>query len=525
MQKYLLGIDIGTSSSKAVIVNTEGKVIAHASLNHSISSPKESFAEHDPDKIWWNEFKGFCKKLLSNSGVSAKEITAIGISGLGPTLVPLDENGKVLRPAILYGIDTRSSNEIEYINRILGEDRIFENSFQILSAQSVGPKILWIRKNEPEIFNKIHKVLTTNGFLVFKLTGKYSVDLTNAAFFGPLFDFRNKKWQTEICRRIDIPVDILPHLYGPVDVVGKVSKEAATETGLNEGTPVICGVVDTFAEAIGAGATDVEDVFLAYGTTMTLVFNTSQQVSHLKLWSNFHYVPGVYTVLGGMATSGILTSWYAENFGKYWYLENSDINKDIKSEDVYNFLSDMADKIEAGSQGLITLPYFSGERTPINDEKARGIIFGLTLSHSGKHIYRSLLEGTGYGVYHHIDILNSINIEPRKIISAGGGTKNRAWVQIISDVTGLPQLVYGIQAPSAPLGNAYMAGFGVGVFDDFNKLKESWLGKPKKIEPDYNNNKKYKEYFKIYKKLYENTKLQMHELEIINNESKLTERS
>jgi len=512
MQKYLLGVDIGTSNSKAVLVNTEGKIIDYYSLNHSISSPKESYAEHDPIEIWWNEFKNFCKKFLNESNIKPNDIIAIGISGLGPTLVPIDHDGNVLRPAILYGIDTRSSNEISYINKTIGKDKIFENSYQILSAQSVGPKILWLKRNEPEIFSKIHKVLTTNGFLVFKLTGKFSIDLTNAAFFGPLFDFRNKKWHSGISKEIDIPINILPDLYNPIDIVGEVTREASIETGLNEGTPVVCGVVDTFAEAIGAGATDDKDLFLAYGTTMTLLFNTSQPVAHLDLWSNFHYVPNMHTVLGGMATSGILTSWYAENFGKYWYLENKNLNKNIKLDDVYSFLSDIADKVEAGSQGLITLPYFSGERTPINDEKARGMIFGLTLSHTGKHIYRSLLEGTGYGVYHHIDILNSINIKPKKIISAGGGTKNKAWVQIISDITGLPQLVYGVQVPSAPFGNAYMSGYGVGVFNDFNKLKEDWLGKPKMIEPDYDNNKKYKRYFKIFRQLYENTKLQMHEL-------------
>jgi xylulokinase len=208
-----------------------------------------------------------------------------------------------------------------------------------------------------------------------------------------------------------------------------------------------------------------------------------------------------------MVTSGVLTQWFKDNFA-----QSEQVISKMDKRDIYNLFSDMAAEITPGSEGLIVLPYFSGERTPINDERARGVILGLTLSHTKKHIYRALLEGTANGVAYHLYILDKMDIKPKRIIAAGGGVENHIWTQIVSDVTGLKQICIGEKGLSAPLGDAYMAGFGSGIFKDFSVLKEKWVKTLRVVEPDYKAHGKYREYFNIYKDLYEHTKEDMHRL-------------
>jgi len=507
MKRYLMGIDIGTSGSKGIISDLEGRIVSFYSIDHEISIPHSCWAEHDAVNIWWNDFKKICAELLKNENIQSNDIAAIGCSGLGPTMVPIDSKGIPLRPAILYGIDTRSNNEIKYLNELLGRRNIFETSGQILSAQSIVTKILWYKNNEQDKYNKTFKILTTNGFLIYKLTGRCSIDLCNAIFWGPLFNIKKLCWDTIISERIGILVSLLPEVYNPSDIIGEVTKEASEETGLAEGTPVIAGAIDTFAEATGAGAIEPGDVFLAYGTTMTIIVNSNSLKTHTDLWANVHYIPNIYTLIGGMATSGALTNWFIKNF--------VEIEEEIFKRNglnIYSILSDMAAEIPAGSEGLIVLPYFSGERTPINDELARGVIVGLTLSHTKKHIYRALLEGTANSVAHHLDIIGKMDIVPKRIISAGGGIENETWTQIVSDVTGLKQICIGERGLSAPLGDAYMAGFGTGIFKDFSTLEEKWVKKTRVIEPDKKTHIKYKKYLKIYKNLYKSTKEDIHRL-------------
>jgi len=507
MKKYILGVDIGTSNSKGIISDLEGTIVSSSSIIHTTSMPHKCWAEHDAIKIWWNDFKKICAELLNKGDIKGNEIAAIGCSGLGPTMVPVNRKGNPLRPAILYGIDTRAKNEIQYLNTLLGIEDIFETSGQILSAQSVAPKLLWYKNNEPEKYKETFKVLTTNGFLVYKLTNRYSIDTCTAGFFGPLFNIKKLCWDTLISEKIGIPISLLPEIYHPSDIVGEVTNEASRETGLAAGTPVIAGAVDTFAEATGAGAIEAGDVFLAYGTTMTIIVNSNSQETHIDLWANFHYVPGIYTLIGGMATSGSLIQWFKKNFAS----SEQDISE-RNGEDVYTILGNMAAEVPAGSEGLIILPYFSGERTPINDERARGVIAGLTLSHTKKHLYRAILEATANSVAHHLDIMGTMNITPKKIIAAGGGIESRIWTQIVSDVTGLRQICIGENGFSAPLGNAYIAGFSTGIFKDFSVLKEKWVKTARVIEPDNKAHRKYKQYLTIYKNLYNHTKEDMHRL-------------
>jgi xylulokinase len=507
MKQYLLGIDIGTSGTKGILVDFEGRIISSCSIPHPVSMPRKCWAEHDAVNIWWSDFKKLCDKLFNNSKIKGNSIAAIGCSGLGPSMVPIDRNGNPLRPAILYGIDTRSKDEIKYLNGILGVRNIYETSGQILSAQSVGPKILWYKKNEPDKYKDTWKILTANGFIIYKLTGKCSIDQCSSFFFSPLFNIKKLCWDKPIIEKVGIRHSLLPKIYKSYDIVGKVTRAASKETGIAEGVPIIAGTVDTFAEAVGAGAVEKEDIYLSYGTTMTIIVNSKFLKTHENLWSNVHYIPDIYTLLGGTSTSGILTNWFIKNF---FNIEQEIFKK--HGINIYNILSDIAAKVSVGSDGLIVLPYFSGERTPINDELARGVLAGLTLSHTREHVYRAILEATGYSIAHHLDIINMLNIIPKQIIASGGGTENKAWTQIVSDITGLKQTCILEKELSAPIGDAYMAGYGTGIFKNFEILKREWIKKDREIEPDEKANKKYIEYFTIYKNIYKNTKGDIHRL-------------
>ncbi len=507
MKRYLLGVDIGTSNSKGILADFEGGIAADCSVAHATSRPDSCRAEHDAIEIWWNDFKKIVAGMLKRVDIKSREIAAIGCSGLGPAMVPVDRQGRPLRAGILYGIDTRSKDEIRYLTQALGRAEIFRTTGQVLSAQSIGPKILWYKRNEPENYARTYKILTTTGFLAYRLTGRYSIDRCTAAFFGPLFNINNLCWDAGMSEKAGLPLSLLPEVVHPYDIVGQVSAEASAETGLAEGTPVIAGAIDTFAEATGAGAIEAGDVFLAYGTTMTIIVNSGSLKTHLDLWANLHYVPGIYTLIGGMATSGALTEWFKSNFASQ-ELEAS--RRD--GVEVYSILSDMAAGVRIGSEGLVVLPYFSGERTPINDDLARGMVAGLTLSHGKAHLYRALLEGTAYSVAHHLDIIAELGAVPKKIIAAGGGVQNKSWTQIVSDVTGLAQGCIGERGFTAPMGDAYMAGFGTGIFKDFSVLRQKWIKAARAIEPDAKSHAKYREYLRIYKNLYERTKQDIHRL-------------
>lgn len=504
-KKYLFGLDIGTEGSKGIITDLDGNVIAYNYCKHDISRPKLGWAEHDAEKIWWKDFKTVSKKLLEESKIKPKNIVAIGCSAILPCMLPVDIKNKPLRPAILYGIDTRTSEEIEFLNKKIGKEKIYQISGTNLSAQSVGPKIFWLKKYEPEIFSITDKFLTATSYIVFKLTGRYTIDYCNAMGFSPLFDCRKLEWNKEMCNSIGITSNQLPEIYPANQVIGKITIEASRDTGLNKGTPVINGTGDFAAEILSTGAIQ-GDTVLVYGSTMLILSIAKNPIFHPSLFTSMFPISEMHMFGGGMATSASITKWFRDNFGE---LELEEERK--TGINAYDFLGQKAEEIPLGSQGLIVLPYFSGERSPIWDEKARGVIFGLTLSHTKAHLYRAILEGIAYGVKHHVDIMEEAGIKVNNFISVGGGIKTELWVRIMSDVTGKKQKCVS-EFIGAPLGDAYLAGYGVGLFNNLNPLRDKWVKMKQTIEPDMQNYKKYQDYYHIYRNLYPHTRKDMHAL-------------
>lgn len=503
-KKYLLGIDIGTYESKGVFVDQQGTILGQASIPHELSLPKPGWAEHDADQVWWHDFCFLTKRLLSDTGISPEEIAAIGCSGIGPDLLPIDETGKPLRPAILYGIDTRATQEIAELEEKIGRERILTVSGNSLSSQSVGPKILWLARNEPEIFAQTRHILTATGYLVYKLTGQTYIDTYTAATFAPLFDIQKLDWDPELCRGIVDPA-VLPAPEWPTKIAGLVTAQVAGETGLSPGTPVVVGTTDAAAEAVSIGVTSPGELMLMYGSTLFMIHVVRQLIIEPRLWTGVYLTPDTCSLAAGMATTGSLTRWFRDNFAE----------KELAVEQAgglaaYAALSELAAKIPPGSEGLVILPYFSGERTPINDPFARGVIAGLTLSHTKAHIYRAILESVAYGIAHNLEVIKNAGGETSLAVAVGGGTKSRTWLQIVSDVTGVHQIVPD-QTIGAAYGDAYLAAMGIGWFDRLDQAK-SWVTAAEKIEPDPANHALYQEYYREYRDMYPKIKDNLHKL-------------
>jgi xylulokinase len=503
--RLLMGIDIGTSGSKGVLVTLQGRVVAEYATPHGFDIPRPGWAEQDADMIWWHDFCLISRSLIEKAAVDPTRIAGVGCSAIAPTMLPLDENFHPLRPAILYGIDTRAGVEIKELTEELGESAIFERTGQFLSAQSVGPKVLWFKRNQPELYRRTHKIVTAATYLVYRLTGRFVVDNYVAPYFTPFFNVADLTWDRAATEKI-CPVEWLPETMWSVEQAGTITKQAFEETGIPVGTPVAVGTADAAAEAIAAGAIDPGDLMVMYGTTMFLIQTTADYRRHRDLWASVHITPGQAVLAAGMSTSGALLRWFRDEFGQ--------VERDVEAKlgiNAFKLLADQAAQVNPGSNGLITLPYLSGERTPINDVHARGVIFGLTLTHGRTHIYRSCLEGIAYGLRHNIESMGEVDAVPQRLIAIGGGVQDTLWLQICSDVTGLRQDVPK-QTIGAAYGDAYLAGYAAGFFSDSKPLREQWVNIDRVIEPNLKAKAIYDDIYPIYRQLYQNTHQQMHQL-------------
>ena len=503
--QLLLGIDIGTSSSKGVLVALDGCVIAEQTVPHSFDIPRPGWAEQDADAIWWQDFCDISRGLIKSAAIDPARIAGVACSAIAPAMLPLDANYRPLRPAILYGIDTRAGQEIADLNAELGEDEIFERCGHSLSAQSVGPKVLWYRRNQPDLFQRTRKIVTAASYLVFRLTGRFVVDNYVAPYFTPFFDVQEMAWHKEWVERV-CPLDWLPETLWSTEQAGVVSAHAAQETGIPPGTPIAVGTADALAEALAAGAIDKGDMMVMYGTTLFLIQTTRKYRPHRNLWASVHLRPGQAILAAGMSTSGALLSWFRD--------ELAHEERQIEAQsgvNAFEQLSSSAAPIEPGSEGLITLPYFSGERTPINDVNAKGLIFGLSLSHSRAHLYRSCLEGIGFGLRHNIEAMADVDALPQRLVAIGGGVQDALWLQICSDITGLPQDVPR-QAIGAAYGDAYLAGMAAGIFSDWRHLREQWVKIERRVQPNNEAKRVYDQLYPIYLDLYRDTRRHMGKL-------------
>jgi xylulokinase len=499
--QLLMGVDIGTYSAKGVLTTPEGQVLAQEVVEHGMSIPRPGWAEHDAETTWWGEFVTICRALLDASGLQGKDVAGVAVSAIGPAILPVDRRGRPLRQAILYGIDTRATREIADLDERYGGETIYARGGSMLSSQAAGAKIMWLKRNEPDVYRETAYFHSAADFIVLRLTGRHVMDAYTASAYTPLFDIEVGAWTDEFAGDI-VDLACLPEVRWASEIAGEVTAEAAEATGLTRGTPVTVGTVDVVAEAVSVGAIRPGDLMLMYGTTAFFVLASDRVIRHPAMWSVYHALPGLYAMAAGMGTTGALTRWFRDNFARD--LTDRDTN-------AYEALAREAAAAPPGSRGLVVLPYFSGERTPINDPAARGIICGLTLAHDRGHVYRAVLEGTAYGIAHNLEVMREAGGEYRRIVAVGGGTKNPTWLQIVSDVSNTLQQVPA-QTIGASYGDAFLAGYATGVIPSLDILDSSWVHVERTIEPDAGTHALYQEYVSVYRRLYPDTRDVQHRL-------------
>lgn len=491
---YFLGVDIGSSQSKGVIVDEDAQVIAQHFVKHKMEQPFPGYFEHDAEAVWWGDFCQLTRRLLEISGLSGNNISCVGVSALGADCLPVDEYCRPYRKAILYGIDSRAEREIAYLDRVMPSTLLGRLDTPTFTTSDIPPKILWLKNHEWENYQNAYKFLSASCYLVAKLTGNYVVDTYTAmAGYAPLYHL-NGIIDEEACSFICKPGQ-LPQYAWTAQIVGNITAEASKATGLCQGTKVTAGTDDMVAEFISAGLLGVGDVTLMLGSTMCIAAVVPKQVKDSRIGSQVFVIPNTAILSGTTNAAGNLTQWVRDLcFQDAVRIEcEGGIN-------AYDAMMESAADIPAGAEGLIMLPYLAGERSPINDPNAKGLIYGLTLRHTRNHIYRAALEAVGYSIKQHLDIFAEYDVHPRYLSVAGGGTKTPMWLQIIADITGIP-----VHVPRVTLGAAYgdalIAGIGFGCFENFGTLRQ-YMKTSQIFTPNPQNYKVYRNGYEIFNRLY-----------------------
>ena len=486
-----LGVDIGTYESKGVLVDREGTVVASAARPHGLIVPQAGWAEHRAEEDWWADFVWLARDLIAKSGLAPSAIKGIGTSAIGPCMLPVDSNGAPLMNAVLYGVDTRAAREIQDLTALIGADTIFTRCGNALTSQSVGPKILWLRRNRPNIYARTHKFLNSTSFLVHRLTGRFVTDHYTAANASPLYLIDEQTWSAALAPGVT-ELDRLPELAWTTEVAGGVIRRAAEQTGLMPGTPVIVGTIDAAAEAISVGVLDPSDMMLMYGSTIFTILIAEKRIRDDRLWHAPWLFPGQQACMAGLATSGTLTHWFAEQLAR-----------DLDPQSAMAELAAEAETSPPGANGLVFLPYFSGERTPIHDPHAKGSILGLTLASTRADTYRALIEGIAFATKHIFDTYAEAGAPPQTIHAVGGGLRNRIWTQATSDVSGHAQVVGKVNIGAA-YGDAFLAALAVG--DVSRQAIKSWNPAASRLEPEPANAGVYRQRYEVFRELYVRTK-------------------
>jgi xylulokinase len=411
------------------------------------------------------------------------------ISGVGPCLVLCDPDLNPLRPAILYGIDTRATAEIDLLNEELGTDAILDRAGTTLSSQAVGPKLEWVYRHEPEVFAKAAGWYGSNSYISAKLTGEYVMDHHTASQCDPLYATRefdwNHPWAQRICRHLP-----LPRLVWPTDVVGEVTAAAAEAIGVPAGTPVTAGTVDAYSEAFSVGVRHPGDQMLMYGSTMFLVQIIEEYYSDPTLWTTAGVEKGSLALAAGTSTAGSLINWL----------------QSVTGGAPFDELMAEAAAVPAGSEGLLVLPYLAGERTPVFDSQARGVVAGLTLRHGRGHLFRAAYEGISFGIRQILERLDDAHAGSRTV-AVGGGLRSPVWAQALSDITGRTQLVPE-EAIGASYGDALLAAIGVGLVP----AETDWAKIRREITPNPDHRDRYDDLYATWRELYPATRDQVHRL-------------
>jgi len=499
--EYLIGTDIGTSGAKSIIMDLEGKLISQDLQEYDVLTPKTLWAEQWPG-IWYEATKRSIKSAIEKSGLAAESIKGICISGLyGGSGIPIDENMEPVRPCLIW-MDRRATAQEKWVKENIDQEKLARITHNGTDPYYGYTKILWIRDNEPENWEKIKMFLPPNAYVIYKMTGNVAIDYSSAGNIGGIFDMNTRSWSYELMDDMGIPRSMMPEKIVSSDtIVGGMTADIAAELGLIEGIPICAGGVDCGVATFGMGVFKPGDYAATIGTSMcaALIHETPIKAEGLIAWPYVIDSKNLTYSFGGGATAGAVVKWFRDNF--------AELEKQAELEggpNAYAVLDQQAAEIPAGSEGLIVLPYFMGERSPVWNTNARGTIFGLSLAHTKAHIYRAFLEAVAYSLRHSMEATGE-NLGD-SILLAGGVTKSKLWKQIFADVTGYA-MVCPIHDVEANLGDVMLAGLGTGLLS-IGDIKK-WQVLDEKIIPNPETHKIYNEYYEVYHSIYQNLKNDM----------------
>ena len=506
--EYLLGTDIGTHGTKTVLVSPDGEVVSSAQRNYEVDQPEPSWAEQWPE-VWVEATYESIAETVETADVDASQVRGISISSLyGGSGIPLDAEGEPLYPCLIW-MDRRATDQVEWVKENIDLDELFEITGNYVDSYFGYTKILWLKENEPEVWEETENFVPPNNYVEYEMTGELAVDYSSAGNVGGVFDIDELEWSEEACEMLGIPVEKFPErLVASDDIVGEMTEEAAEQCGLEAGTPVLAGGVDAPMATLAAGAFERGDNVSMMGTSTCWGTIHEGDGFSQKLVSMPHVADSeekVYT-FGGSATTGALIEWFRSEFGG-----PEEQAGEIADVDPFELLNMKAEDIPAGSEGLVALPYFKGERSPIWDPDARGTLMGLTLYHEKAHLYRALMEAGAYSLQHNIEVVEDLGLPLNEDTKVVGGVSNaELWMEIFADVTGR-EMVVPAGGVGAPLGDALLVGVGTGLIDDYDAISE-WISTGEVYEPDAETHETYTEYYEVYKSLYQSVKDDMHEL-------------
>jgi len=485
-----LGIDVGTEGTKVSLFNTDGRVIKDSYEEYELKCPRPGWAEQDPD-LWWQTAVKNVKIVIKSSNVSPEDVAGIGICGQMHAPVPIDKKDNLLYRSPSLWCDKRNAPQCERLKKTIDEERLIRITGNAITPAWAGIKILWMKENTPDIYNKTYKFLVPKDYLVYKLTNNPSIDWSEAsgAF---LFNVDKGEWSEELARELQIDLDKLPDIYPSHKVVGEVTSEAARVTGLRAGTPVVSGGGDFLCTLLGAGIISEGRAADISGTASIVAFYSKKPLIDRRIMNLHHVIPG--WIAFGIVEGGLLR-WFRDEFG---YVERQEAAK--KGVSAYKIMDSEAEAVPPGAGGLILIPYFIGERT-LGSPHARGVLFGLTLAHQRIHVIRAIMEGITYALRQTVEITEELGLKTEAFRLIGGGAVSPLWRQIKADIYGKPTLVLSTYQGGV-LGAAILAMAGVGAIKDASAAIDKTVSVVEVCKPVQKNHEKYNKLYNMYKKLH-----------------------
>ncbi|HLO32806.1 MAG TPA: FGGY family carbohydrate kinase [Anaerolineales bacterium] len=493
--RYILTVDVGTSSTKTSLWTETGQLVAHTTSPYDLRRSEPLWAEIDGD-TWWQAVCKTIQSVLAQSEVDLTAVAGIGIDGVGWTLVPVDRAGNPLYPAMIW-LDRRAEQETNWLKSLPEADALVNLDANPLDAAYITPKLVWLKKNQPEIFNSAYKFLDATGFIVSRFTGTFVCDYTQAYGYH-FFDMRNQEWDQQAAQGIGIPIEKMPQLCGSTEIAGSVTERAAAQTGLKPGIPVIAGCLDAAAGALGSGVIKPGQTNEQGGQAGGVGISLDHVLVEPRLIFSHHVIPGQYLLQAGTVGGGSL-SWFRDQLG------HPEVSAgELIGQNPFELFSRQAERSRPGANGLIFLPYMAGERTPLWSSIARGVFFGLSYNTKRADILRAIMEGCAFAVYDNLQIAAEHGVLVDEFLGSGGAIQSAVWCQIKADIYGKPFIV-ARRADGGEgghgLGLFALTTYGVGLRPDIGTCVSDLLPARQVFEPSTGNHALYQELFAVYRSL------------------------